>query len=230
MNIRAVAPTTREAGAFHRLQPTICGTGEAAGAHIATLSPKPDVVVLGGVCGGLDPSLPAGGVILARQVVGPGDEMVEADRLLLDEVRAFLRQHGIPFVFSRLLTVPAPVLAKNEKRDLWNVHGAAGVDMETYHVARAAQAAGIRWVAVRAVIDPARTTLPASLASWDGEAGQAALLRRVARRPFEWPAYARLALADRRARAALKRAVPAVAVAIRRARTVETLPLMEVTR
>jgi adenosylhomocysteine nucleosidase len=226
----AIAPTTREADAFHRLHPIICGAGETAGAFVGDLATTPDVILLGGVCGGLDPSLPAGGVILGRQVVDLDGSVIEPDRLLLDEVRAFLRQHRIPFVFSRLLTVPAPVLTKNEKRDLWNTHGAAGVDMETYHVARAAREAGISWVAVRAVVDPARSTLPRSLADWDGEAGQGALLRTAARRPAEWPAYARLALADRRARAALKRTVPAVAVAIRRARTVETLPLMEVTR
>lgn len=226
----ALAPTTREADAFHRLQPAICGVGTAAGSFVADVMPRPEAILLGGVCGGLDPSLPAGGIILGRQVVDTGGDVIEADRLLLDEIRAFLRTHHVPFVFSRLLTVPAAVLTKNEKRDLWNTHGAAGVDMETYHVAWAARDAGIPWVVVRAVVDPATASLPGSLADWDGKAGQAALLRRAARRPAEWPGYARLAVYDRRARAALKRAMPAVAVAMRRARTVETLPLMEVTR
>src|SRR5205814_444284 len=39
--------------------------------------------------------------------------------------------------------------------------GALAVDMESYPVARAAAAAGIPWLAIRAIVDPLRSSLPA---------------------------------------------------------------------
>jgi hypothetical protein len=80
--------------------------------------------------------------------------------------------------------------------------------METYGVATAAMKHGVAWMAVRVVLDPAGMALPASLAGWHDEADERAVMRTAMRRPFEWPAYVRLALQLRTATKALARSAP----------------------
>jgi hypothetical protein len=86
--------------------------------------------------------------------------------------------------------------------------------METYGVAAAAMKHGVAWMAVRVVLDPAGMTLPASLAAWHDEADERAIMRSAIRRPFEWPAYVRLAMQLRTATKALGRSAPLVRDAV----------------
>jgi adenosylhomocysteine nucleosidase len=201
-----VAPTRREAAAL------------PAGAAVATRGAELqerlagggfDVVVIAGVCGGLDPSLSAGDLVLARGVASVGDPSLRPPPPLLERARATLRATGRPFVTAGLLTVDAPVASVAAKRRLWNAHAAAAVDMETHALAAAALAAGSVWLAVRAVVDPAGLTLPAPLTRWQGDA-ESAIVGRLARRPQDWPAILRLALAMRRAVESLRRAAMAL--------------------
>jgi adenosylhomocysteine nucleosidase len=224
-----VAATSREARILERFSPVVCGTGEAAGTAVANHLRRDayDLVLVAGWCGGLDPSLGAGGLILGRQVLLPGSEIIEPDRLLIEEVRHELHARRLPFVYSRLLTVDEPAATLATKRDLWNEHGAGGVDMETWHVARAAREARVPWLAVRVVTDPAKTALPGVLARWHGEADRTILLR-AATRPRDWPGLVRLAVHMPAASRTLRRGVFRVLSAARQARTVETLPLVEV--
>ena len=46
----------------------------------------------------------------------------------------------------------------------------AGVDMESYELAEALDAAGVPWLALRSVLDPAGSVLPAPVARWTSEA------------------------------------------------------------
>jgi adenosylhomocysteine nucleosidase len=230
MKTLLLIPTAREARALRSEKALICGAGP--GAYIAAkqliADAKPDLVVLAGVCGALDPSMKAGGVILSRHVIAPGHDVIEPDRLLLDEIRTALRGHHESFVFSRLLTVDQPIAGRDAKRDAWNEYGAGGVDMETFHVARAAQEASVRWLALRAVVDTASQSLPASLAAWSEDGDERGGLRAALLRPREWPAYARLARQFPRAMAALRTATPLVVRAAKAAKNVETLPMVEV--
>ncbi len=193
-----VAPTPREAAAVRTS--TVCGAGPRATEAVdAMLRVAPrDLVVIAGVCGGLDPSLAPGSLILCRRAVNEhGDERIP-ERALFEQARRAFRARRLPFVSSSLLTVDAPVVSRAQKTALWNRHGAAGVDMETWGVIEAAAAHGVPWLAVRVVLDPASAALPPSLHTWSGEP-DADVLRRVLRRPFEWPSYARLALQARSA-------------------------------
>jgi hypothetical protein len=87
------------------------------------------------------------------------------------------------------------------------------VDLESEQVARAAIAAGVPWLAVRAIVDDARASLPA--------------FAREPRDDFLWPALRhalrgpaaarqlwQLALAERAASAALSRALAALGAAL----------------
>jgi nucleoside phosphorylase len=230
MNTLIVVPTRREAHALPGQHPAIAGAGPEAGRRLARrlARAKPELVLIAGLCGGLDPSMRAGGVILGRNVILPDRSQLDPDRFLVDEVRELLHRRAFPFVYSRLLTVEAPAATRDEKRDLWNAYGAAGVDMETYFLAEAAQEAGVRWLALRVVVDGSRSRLPASLATWDRDGAEGASLVRAWRRPAEWPAYLALARAYPKARRGLSQGVDAVVRAASEARVVETLPMVEV--
>jgi nucleoside phosphorylase len=209
-----VAPMAREAAALGR-GAVACGAGESAAGGVSDyLREHPArLVVIAGVCGGLDPSLGPGDVVLGRRLVAPGAPDLIADSALFDAAKDALHARRLPFVQSLLLTVVAPVAKHAEKRDLWNTYGAAGVDMETYDIARAVEASGARWIAVRTVLDTASSSLPASLRDWSGTTSDRDVLRAALRKPGEWPAYVRLALAMRSALGSLTRTVPIIATA-----------------
>ncbi len=221
MSLLLVAPTTREARAIGSgCQAT--GTGEAGERAFADLlrEAQPESVLIAGLCGGLDPSLGAGDLILARAALSEDGSSEEPPTTTLTSTRRALRNEGSRFVCSNLLTVATPAATSEAKRDLWNVHGAAGVDMETAAFARIAAEQGVSWMALRAVIDPAAMTLPAPLHSWNGETSDLAIGLSLALRPGSWLTSARLALALRPALRALRTGVPVVARVAR-----DTVPL-----
>jgi adenosylhomocysteine nucleosidase len=159
---------------------------------------RPDLLIFAGICGALDPSLRAGDLILARAVMRSGSQALRPDPRCLEAARVALRS-GLPtggsgptFISSGLLTVTDPVVRSEARRDLWNEYGAAGVDMETYGLASAAQDRGLPWLAIRAVSDKARTRLPAALANWRGEDDDARIALALLRRPWELPSAALL--------------------------------------
>jgi adenosylhomocysteine nucleosidase len=230
MKLLLVVPTSREARGLAAWRPLVVGAGETAGESLTARlisGERPDVVLIAGYCGALDPSLSAGAVILGRHAVAPDGGELLPDQGAVQLLRNELRRRRLRFVYSRILTLPASVATRPEKRDLWNVHGAAGADMETFHLAVAAEAAGVPWVAIRAVLDPASQSLPHSLRSWSSEADVARILRSAAMHPLEWPAYVRLAVQERRARLSLARTLRVAVPALDRYQPAEALPLVE---
>lgn len=179
------------------------GAGEAVRARITAGAPP--AIIIAGVCGALDPSLRPGTLVLGRVVQREGYPELRPDRQLFDDVRAMLRQRKVRFVSSALLTVPAAIGSRASKMGLWNTYGAGGVDMESYWVAEAAEKAGAPWMVIRCVLDTAAESLPPSLRTWSGEGDEREILTRAATHPFEWPAFARLAVEWRAARRPLRR-------------------------
>jgi adenosylhomocysteine nucleosidase len=229
MKILFVFPSEREASvAKLRSAPVIVGSRSYAGDAMREelAESRPSLVLLAGFCGALDPSLKPGSIIVGRHVIAPGEDVIDPDRFLYEEIRSGLRSSGLPFIASRLLTVPYAAATKDEKRELWNEFGAGGVDMETYWVAEACKKARVNWIAIRAVVDPSNEPLPASLASWEAPGDEQSSLKIAAKRPLEWGAYGKLGLHYRAARKSLKAALPHVVRAARNAKTVETLELV----
>jgi hypothetical protein len=229
MKVLFVFPSEREAATVNlRRAPLICDAGTLAGEVVAAEleESRPDLVLLAGFCGGLDPSLRPGAVILGRQVIAPGEDVIDPDRLVAEEVRRALRNASFPFVSSRLLTIGRPAATRSARRDLWNEFGAGGVDMETYWVAEACKKARVNWLAVRAVLDPAGHTLPPSLAAWERPGDETTSAARAVVHPLEWPAYVRLAFQYRAARRSLRLALSHTVAALRTVTTVETLELV----
>src|SRR5205814_224768 len=67
---------------------------------------------------------------------------------------------GLRYFEGELVCTTAVAATEVEKLALARP-GALAVDMESYPVARAAAAAGIPWLAIRAIVDPLRSSLPA---------------------------------------------------------------------
>lgn len=211
-----VAPTAREAVA--RAGATlICGGGAEAGHAVESYlqhHPAGFVLVIG-ICGGLDPALGPGDLILARSVAAPGSPALHPNAALLETARRGLRAGGRRFVTSALLTLERPAGSAAEKTALWNDHGAGGVDLETYAIVAVVERHQLPWLALRAVLDGAGAGLPEPLRRWSKPADERALVRELARRPRDWPTMARLAWQMAHARRSLAQSVPSVVGAAR---------------
>lgn len=130
-----------------------------------------------GVAGGLDPALRPGDPLICEAVVEIG--------------AAPPKPGAAPF----LLGVDAVVLDPIEKARLFAETGASAVDMETHRVARAAAARSRRWLAIRAVGDPADRALPALAADALDDQGRPRVGRvalRLMARPGQLPAMLRV--------------------------------------
>lgn len=214
MRALVIAPTRREARAVGH-SAVVCGDADAARTIADMQRTQPiELLLIVGVCGGLDPSLAPGGVILARSAVTRASAELVPDPEVFGAVRRAMRARNTAFISSKLLTVDRPAASRAAKTMLWNTHGAAGVDMETYALAAAAVAQGIPWLAIRAVLDTSSCGLPAPLRGWRAESGERAILRAMARQPWEWPALLRLAWQMRSAFRALRVALDVVMPAL----------------
>ncbi len=210
--VMIVAPMQREATALGRDAIAIGAGSRAAAALDARLAEGAcDLVLIAGVCGGLDPSLAAGSVILGRSLLTADRPEIVPVPAYYDAARRALRRAGGSFVAASLLTVERPIGSRADRTDAWNTYGAGGVDMETYALAEVAVRRGVAWLAVRTVVDEAAASLPAALREWNGDTDDRAIAREALRNPREWLAYAKLALSMRRALSSLARAVPIVA-------------------
>jgi len=133
-------------------------------------------VVSFGLCGGLDPALKAGDII------------VESDD------RAWLRTLHSALSNARsghLMGGDDMIASVAEKARLRGETGADAVDMETHIVTHQARRAGRSYAVIRAVSDPADHALPkAALAGLkaDGEANILGVIGALARRPWDLPA------------------------------------------
>lgn len=170
-----------------------------------------------GVAGGCNPVLPSGTVILStgvRDIVDGGQgDLLYTNREWQRRIKS--RLLGCVLVEEAMIASAAvPVTGAADKRLLHTELNAAAVDMESAAIAHAAIEAGVPFMALRAILDTADTTLPpAALAGLgpDGNPRVAEVIRALGRRPQDLPALIRLGVANTKARRALERAAAAAA-------------------
>ncbi|HET9017977.1 MAG TPA: hypothetical protein VFN46_00225 [Acetobacteraceae bacterium] len=104
-----------------------------------------------GLCGGLDPSLRAGTLLVPRRV-RDGAEEFPTDASLSSALGGWSCE--------ALAAAGAPVASRAAKRALFLASGAGGVDLESGAVARVAARHGLPFAVLRAVCDPATLDLP----------------------------------------------------------------------
>lgn len=189
----------------------VAGKAETAREAVGRLAERgAEVIVSYGFAGGLDPDLPAGTLLLpkALRCAGREDILVD-DTAEMAEGAVGLLVGATPLSRGALLTVETPLATVEDKRAAHDRVDAVAVDMESYWVAEACRRAGIGFLALRAVSDPAQRALPASAVRAmgpDGDLQIGKLLGGLLSRPGDLPDLVRLGLDSRKASAALGRA------------------------
>jgi adenosylhomocysteine nucleosidase len=176
------------------------GGGMPAGAGAAArrlVAAGAETLLSFGLCGGLDPALAPGAVLVPPAVVEGGQVFACGGALL-----AWLggATEGILLAGEDVAATAAA------KAKLFAATGAVAVDLESGAVARAAAETGLPFAVLRAVSDPAGTDLPpAALVALDPAGGISAarLAGALWRRPGQLPALLALARDTGRARKAL---------------------------
>lgn len=168
-----------------------------------------------GICGGLDPALAPGTLLLPRAVLDEAGARFAADPAWHGRAVAALAARSLAAATGDLLGAAEIVATPQRKQALHRATGAVAADLESHLVARAAARARLPFLALRAVADPAARALPPAALIELGPAGRPALgavLCSLARRPGQLPALLRVAGEARRALAALRRAAPVLTV------------------
>ena len=212
---RALGASAREGGVRARVAGSdfvgAC-VGIGGGARSAVERHEPRAVVSFGFAGGLDARLRPGDLVLSTGVHDEGGQRITAAQPLRATAAAALR--GLGFFEGEIVCATAVAATPDAKRTLAK-DGALAVDMETEPVARAAGEAGLPWLALRAIVDAADSTLP-PFAREAGNRGHLthfvpAALKYAASGPRAVADLIRLARDARRAGAALEEALRRVA-------------------
>lgn len=143
-----------------------------------------------GVAGALMPTLVAGALVVASEVVGPEKKFpVHAEW-----TRVLLRR--LPAAINAVLAGNDDVVADPiSKARLHLKTGASAVDMESHIAARSAAEHGLPFAALRVIADPlTRTIPPAGMIAMraDGSIDFFAVLRSLALRPSQLPQLVRI--------------------------------------
>jgi adenosylhomocysteine nucleosidase len=182
----------REAAAFADLNAfPVCGYGSILRSKLnefpADLPLR--MVISFGMCGGLDPALRRGDIVLGTEVVSEG-ETITPDTGLTQALKRRLVDSGARPILGAIADANAPVLTREEKCALRNATRAAAVDMESLAAGLFAQARGAPFAILRAVNDPANRDLPPlALSAIDPAGGVhlAAVIRKLVRSPSQLP-------------------------------------------
>ncbi|WP_137391247.1 hypothetical protein [Rhodoligotrophos defluvii] len=187
------------------------GLNQAEAAARDLIRQGADGLVSFGVAGALDPALRSATALIPARVL---DESGAA-HICSPIWRGAILAHA-PALEGQgdLLSVASPVTGPADKAVLRERTGARAVDMESLAVARAAEAHGLPFIALRAVLDEAEDVIPATAMAGmraDGRTDMGATLAALARRPQDLPALVRLARANAAAGKTLARLAHLVA-------------------
>lgn len=156
-----------------------------------------------GIAGALAPELRTGGVIVSTNVIA-ADKRWWAEKRFRDRIADFAR--GIGALEGPVLGAPAILATAAQKSWAWNETRAVAVDLESDIVARIATSAGIPFIVLRSIADPAYRELPPTALiplSEDGTPRLAWVLASVLRQPRQLASLVGLAREVRTARLAL---------------------------
>jgi adenosylhomocysteine nucleosidase len=148
-----------------------------------------------GLAGGLAGDLAPGTLLLASAVVLADGTRFDTDRVWRDHLAAHAARRGVE-LRSALLAASDRVIASPAAKGVLAARtGAAAVDMESHAAAAAAQAAGLPFLALRVVADPADRAIPppalAAIAP-DGRTRPVRVALRLLLAPWHLPGLLRL--------------------------------------
>lgn len=134
--------------------------GMGGGAAHVVEAERPRLVISCGLSGGLDPALSPGDLVLASSVLDEAGESLAVAEPILRAMRDALASEGPPAAVGEIVCATEVAATTGEKQALARP-GRLAVDLESGAAARAAQHAGIPWLALRVVFDPIDAELPA---------------------------------------------------------------------
>jgi len=207
------AAEARLARRFGLMAFTTGGDGARGRVMAARAAEAADGVLSFGIAGGLAPRLAAGTLLLPRMVIAAHGERLVIDAELHGRVLAALAAAGLHAETGDLLALEAIVATPHAKAAQHARHGTLAVDLESQHVARAAQAASKPFLVLRAVADAASRGLPpAALVGLhpSGRTAPGRVLGSLLRQPGQIPGLVATARDTRRALAALRAALTAL--------------------
>ena len=182
----------------------ICGDASTLRAKLAELTCQPIILVISwGVCGGLDPRLRPGDLILGAEVVS-AEGRINTDEAVTSSLAQRLIDAGARVAVERVAGASSPVSTARAKAELRLATGAAAVDMESLTAGRFALERRTPFAILRAVADPADRDLPPlvlSAVDSQGRINAAAVLGDLVRSPGQ---FAGLVAAARDGRAAFR--------------------------
>ena len=146
-----------------------------------------------GVSGGLDPDLQPGDLVVGDRVINADGAAWPSDMGLLKSI--ITGAHGNAANCGSLFGSDNVIAGGDEKAALYQKYGCLAVDMESHGAARAASAAGVPFLAVRAIADPAERALPPAALNAvapDGSTRVAATLIAALRDPKQFPMLIKL--------------------------------------
>ena len=194
----------------------VSGIGRAAAeaAANALVDAGVSALMTFGMAGGLDPTLPAGAVMLPS-------ELISADGARFTTCRSWRQRIGAsispPRALSegRLLVSDHAIETLADKAAAFSRTGAAAVDMESAAVAAVAARRKLPFVAVRVIVDTAADMLPRAVvaASRAGRVRMGRLIGGLVLAPGETAALIRLAARYRTAKRSLRAVADAGALA-----------------
>ncbi len=159
-----------------------------------------------GIAGGLDPALMPGDLVMAARVGLPDGRWIETAGAWREACTARANAAGLRTMGGNLVGSPRVVGSPRHKRRLHESAGAVAVDMESHAVALAAEAAGVPFLVIRAIADPAGRSLPSAVIGTIGPDGRERwghAAARLAIRPWQMFAALRLRQDARAALSAL---------------------------
>jgi len=172
------------------LHPRCLGPGpeKAEAAARSLLGEGARALVSAGICGGLDPALSPGAVILPTRVVSrhESDESWMVDAVWHAAVMSAAPE-GMRFRTGTLMGSDRAVSSIEGKQALAARTGAVAVDMESHAVARVARDAGVPFLVLRTVADTASDVLPPWLGgvlNRDGTPNAGIAVRRILAGPW----------------------------------------------
>ena len=111
-----------------------------------------------GIAGGLDPELRVGSLILSATVIDAAGRRYTGDAAWLQQARSVTPSAVAGPVYASDKIVESAA----QKRDLFNSNAVIAADMESHHVARAAEQYGLPFIVIRTIADTAMEALPAA--------------------------------------------------------------------
>jgi adenosylhomocysteine nucleosidase len=187
---------------------TLCGDAPTLRLRLAeAASLKPSLVISWGLCGGLDPRLRPGDLILGSEVVS-NESALKTDEAVTESLAKRLLGAGARVVIERFAASDAPVVTVAAKADLHRTTEAAAVDMESLIAGQYAQKERVPFAILRAVADPAERDLPPlalRAVGSDGGIKPHAVIGELIRSPRQLPRLRALAADSGAAFRALKR-------------------------